>query len=104
MADSGNAGRYDPDELLAAMRKDPDSPWARDLAYAIERATPPPLTAHELRMLSGFSVGLNEKGVAELCGVTFQTVHVAMKSAKRKLRAKNLPHAVALALRAGLID
>lgn len=79
----------------------------RDFAgYLQERAGPSrrDLTGHELEVLAFLSQGARLTDVARMRGVTFYTVRQHARSARDKLAAKNLPHAVAIALRHGLID
>ena len=57
----------------------------------------------EARALQGAAVGLSMEMIAEVYGVAYDTIHTQIESAKKKLGAKNLTHAVTLAMRQGLI-
>ena len=60
-------------------------------------------TEAELGCLRAASVGLSLKDSGVVLGISAETVHSHLKRARLKLRAKNTCHAVALAIRAGLI-
>jgi DNA-binding CsgD family transcriptional regulator len=106
----------DADELLARMRADRESPWPDLLADRIEQV---PLvdvrhlehvredrnapTLAELTVLRCAAVGLYDSDTADLLGLSLYTVKKQMMSARYRLRAKNRTHAVALAIRQGLI-
>ena len=62
-----------------------------------------PLSPRELRCLEGMSHGLERAGTAELLGIDEETVKNHLRAARRLLRAKNTTHAVAIALRDGLL-
>ncbi len=57
----------------------------------------------ELRALEGLSYGLTRGMFAELYGLSSETVASQLRSARFKLAAKNSTHAVAIAIRRGLI-
>ena len=61
------------------------------------------LTPRECEVLQAFAFGLGRRGVASVLGIAETTVDRRLVSARRALRAKNKPHAVAEALRRGLI-
>ena len=71
--------------------------------YRSEPQTSTP-TGAELAALNCVSHGLTASMAAEVLGVSPYTVQRQLKSARRKLAAKNTTHAVALAVRANLID
>lgn len=71
--------------------------------YAAEIASRMGLTQGELRCIEFASRGLTSQDIAETSGYAFETVNSYLKSATRKLGAENRPHAVAEALRRGLI-
>jgi DNA-binding CsgD family transcriptional regulator len=62
------------------------------------------LTAAELEVVLHLSHGLTRKMVGEVLGKTEETVKTQVTTARNALRAKNIPHLVAIALRQGLID
>lgn len=62
------------------------------------------LTARELEVLRYYAHGLERRMVATAMGISPETVKSYCESAKAKLAAKNMAHAVALAFRLGLID
>jgi DNA-binding CsgD family transcriptional regulator len=66
-----------------------------------ERATPTPAELDVLRCLSH---GMTPAMAADALGRAHSTVASQVKSARRRLAAKNESHAVALALRRALID
>ena len=86
-----------------------DDPDRRDgaLLHAlcdVYRATDPDdLSPTELRCIEAASVGMDSAEGAVLLGVGVETYKSHLKRARRKMRAKNTTHAVALAFRAGLI-
>jgi DNA-binding CsgD family transcriptional regulator len=94
---------YDADEILARMRADRESAWPDKLLDALARLPSVELTAMELRCLLYASHGLEADETATVRGVALETVRGQLKQARRKLAAKNTAHAVAIALRAGLI-
>lgn len=61
------------------------------------------LNPSELRALQAVSVGLDRNGVAAVHNLSPYTVAEQLQAARRALRAKNTTHAVAEALRQGLI-
>lgn len=73
------------------------------LAEAVYR-DPLPLTEAETLALTTAARGLRWRESAELLGVAPDTVRWALVRARQKLRAKNTTHAVAEALRRGLIQ
>jgi DNA-binding CsgD family transcriptional regulator len=92
------------------MRDDEESDWPHRLLDRLaraplvpERQQPGLLTAREERALMLASYGMREPECAALMDVTEEAVKTYWRQARRKLRAKNTCHAVALALRAGLI-
>ncbi len=60
-------------------------------------------TPAELRTLAGLSYGLTVAMVADVYGLSYDTTRQHLRSCRFKLAAKNSTHAVALALRQGLI-
>lgn len=62
-----------------------------------------PLTPRELEALRWFSHGLTREMVAEVMGISTETVKTTVAVARMKLRAKNTAHAVGNALRLGLL-
>jgi DNA-binding CsgD family transcriptional regulator len=91
-----------PERLIAALRRAPlvpeeelvqKRPKARDRLADAERAA-----------LTCASHGLDAAMTAEVLGKSVHTIKDQLRTARYILRAKNTAHAVALALRAGLID
>jgi len=64
----------------------------------------PTLTAHELRVLELVSLGRTHQEIAAELTLTPKGVTPTVSRAIRKLGARNAPHAVLLACRAGLLD
>jgi DNA-binding CsgD family transcriptional regulator len=62
------------------------------------------LTPTELRCLRAASYGLRADETAEALGLTFDAVRMQLRHARRKLAAKNTAHALAIAMRHGLIS
>lgn len=62
------------------------------------------LSPVQARIVGAMSHGLAESEVADVLGVSFDSVHSQMKAARRRLRAKNAAHAVAISLRLGIIS
>jgi DNA-binding CsgD family transcriptional regulator len=62
------------------------------------------VTARQLDVLQAISNGLSEKQVAAELWLSPQTVKFHLKAARRRMDALNTTHAVALAIREGLID
>lgn len=63
-----------------------------------------PLSPTEVKITAALSHGMGEKGAAEIYGVSYQTVRTHSQRARRKMRAKNNVHLVAICLRRGVID
>jgi DNA-binding CsgD family transcriptional regulator len=61
------------------------------------------LTERETQVLTTLAHGMNSSEAGVLLGIAPDTVRQLAGNARRVLRAKTTPHAVALALRAGLI-
>ena len=73
--------------------------------YFAEKTHRPRVTApRELEVLRYASHGLTEYESADAMGVSAGTVNGYMQQVRRELRAKTWTHAVAIALRLGLID
>ena len=97
-------GGLTPEEIRAAIDRNPEGSvrLLREVFVGRKglRLNPTPA---ELGCLRAASVGLdsNESGV--VLGIGHETVKSHLANARLKLRAKNTCHAVALAIRAGLI-
>lgn len=61
------------------------------------------LTEVERRYLLAAACGLRERETAFIYGVQVDSVRKGLKRARQVLRAKNTTHAVAIAIRRGLI-
>ena len=61
------------------------------------------ITETERRYLLAAGCGLRERETAFVYGVSVDSVRKGLTRARRKLRAKNTTHAVAIAIRRGLI-
>lgn len=66
-------------------------------------ATSPEVTPGQVRILEALSHGMGYKGAADLLGLSPETIKWQAQGARYRLRAKNTTHAVAIALRKGLI-
>jgi LuxR family transcriptional activator of conjugal transfer of Ti plasmids len=67
------------------------------------RIPPAEISSREQMVLRCYSHGMRRNGVASLLGITTETVKWHNHNARLKLRAKNTTHAVALAIRQGLL-
>jgi DNA-binding CsgD family transcriptional regulator len=63
-----------------------------------------PLTPRELQMLKLISTGLNQPQVAAAMGIGLETVKTYTAMVRLKLQADNTTHAVAIALRKGVLQ
>ena len=68
------------------------------------RAKPPVLTLREAEVLTWVARGKSAWEIGEILRITKRTVDEHVQTAVRKLGASNRTHAVALALREGIID
>jgi len=99
--------RYDADALLRRMRADHRHPWPYVLLDALAdnpNRVEHPLSKKETRAIEAASRGLEAQMIADTYCVGVETVKTQLKAARLKLRAKNTTHAVAEALRRGLIQ
>jgi len=64
----------------------------------------PVLTEGEIDVLAFFACGLGSEEAAKHMHLSRHTIYSRMKSLRVKLEAKNMTHAVALALKRGLLD
>lgn len=78
--------------------------WDHVPAPRVQRGLELGLEAFHLRVLNAISHGLNEQEAAIVLGSTYHAVHSHMMDARRALAAKNQVHAIARALRFGLIS
>lgn len=90
------------DTILERMRDDEESDWPHRLATAIatvkETLTPP-----EHLVLQFASRGLVKNEIAEVAGLSPDTVKTHLTHVRQKLRAKNTTQAVGNAVRDGII-
>ena len=97
-------GGLTPEQIRAAIDRNPDG--SARLLYEVFvgrkgiRYDPTPA---ELGCLRAASVGLDAHESGVVLGIGHETVKSHLANARRKLRAKNTCHAVALAIRASLI-
>lgn len=95
------------DDILARMRADTEHPWptnlARDLATFGQTRSGALVTDAERDVLRCFANGLGIAGTADTLHKSPWTIRDQATSARRRLRAKDNAHAVALAIRQGLI-
>ena len=89
------------DALLRDMGRVPLMDERHSGVYAPRRSE---LTAAEVRVVAAMSHGLTTEMSADLLGVAMETVKTQLKAARLRLRGKNTTHAVANALRLGLIE
>lgn len=69
----------------------------------IRRHEWPPLTSREIQVLARIAEGARYEVIAEELGITVDTVKSHMRRIFRKLKAKNGPHAVSIAIGLRLI-
>lgn len=81
---------------------DPDA-FTAARTHELERLRKRVPTPPELRALTAISHGLQSAEAAFVLGYTPRGMEEKLRNVRRKLRAKNTAHAVALALRAGFI-
>lgn len=62
------------------------------------------LTRREGEVLGLLARGNSARKIGEILGITTRTVHAHSQSTKRKLDTANSTHAVAVAIRDGLIE
>ena len=96
MAESQPPDWDDPDRADKALER----LLARVRSDRPVRTTPTP---HELRVLLCVSHGMTNQMVAETVGCGIESVKSHLKNAQHRLAAKNRAHAVAIALREGMI-
>lgn len=63
-----------------------------------------PLSGSQMTCLRYTALGLSQKEIAREMGITPYTVKDYMELARARLGARNTSHAVALAVRSGLLD
>ena len=90
-------------DRIARMRRDGDSAWVERLTLRMAHELPETITDAERDCLIAASHGLRTAGIAALLGREPSTVQTHLTYARRRLRAKNTTHAVAIAIRMGLI-
>lgn len=61
------------------------------------------LTPREIECLGWVANGLSDTGIAVQLGIASDTAHEHVESAKRKLRARSRPQAVAIAMAIGIL-
>lgn len=61
------------------------------------------LTSREVECLSALADGLNTVGIAKRLSISVPTVMMHLTNARRKLHAATREHAVAIALRSGVL-
>jgi DNA-binding CsgD family transcriptional regulator len=108
---------YDANEILDRMRDDQESDWYDRLLHDIaempevdprmlgmwKAVVNDKLSRRQLDVLRCAAAGLDPHEMPEMLGIGYQSVQTHLRLAKYKLRAKTTAHAVALALREGLI-
>jgi DNA-binding NarL/FixJ family response regulator len=64
----------------------------------------PELTPRETQVLQLLANGDSVASAADALGISFETCRTHVKNAMRKLNVRTIAHAIALALRRGMID
>lgn len=90
-----------PTRLLSTLAQ---APVLLETNLDAARLTTVKLSDMERRVLTGYSHGLLSPHIADLYGISVQTVKSHQKAARAKLRSKTITHAVATAIRMGYID
>ena len=82
--------------------------WPEDELGTIEEdgigASPTPLSRREQEVLTSIAAGADLEQIAEELSISLHTVRKHVMNAYRKLGAHNRAHAIALAMRQGLIE
>jgi DNA-binding CsgD family transcriptional regulator len=91
-----------PERLLKDLANTPVIPEYEINDY-IHTAGRESLTDREVEILRCASYGLNYDMIADILGISSQSVQAHLKNARYILRAKNTTHAVATSIRHGLI-
>lgn len=96
---------YDADELLRRMIADEDSDWDTRLLAGMANVSGrrAELSPAELAVITAASHGLTAGMAADVLGKQVETIKQQLKHSRLKVGAKNTAHAVAIALRTGLI-
>lgn len=78
----------------------------RESGFSAPRQAPigPPLTPREREVLAWAAHGKSALDIAAILGIAKRTVDEHIYSSMRKLAAENRTHAVAIAIRCGLIE
>jgi DNA-binding CsgD family transcriptional regulator len=82
----------------------PDSPLCVVDMPPLAAARPPPLTRREVECLGWCADGKSYWETAVILGISERTVSFHMEAVRGKLKAATNAHAVAVSLRAGLLD
>lgn len=93
-------GRVMPDGLLHDLGQ---ALIVTEMPSRASYARQPELTASNLRVLRCMAHGMTSRMAADALGIAVETVRENLKAARYRLRAKNTTHAVAEAIRRGLI-
>ena len=88
------------DEVAARRQKRARQPAGDADTWTSYRA---PLTAREHAVLDLVAQGFGDKEIAELIGISTHTVNAHLRHVYAKLPAKNRAHAVAVAVRTGVL-
>jgi DNA-binding CsgD family transcriptional regulator len=89
---------------LELMRVDDESDWPDRILHTLGLHAFAPISDQQRRVLAAASVGLTTVQTALALGVAVDTVMQHRKQANLRLGTSNITHAVASALRRGLID
>lgn len=86
------------------MRADPDSDWPDRILRKIGRVGTTDLSSAELEVIRLYANGLHMADIARARGVEISTVKTQARTLCRRLAAKHIGHAAAIAVRQGLIN
>lgn len=73
------------------------------MAAQPSRARAPYLTKRELLILRAYAAGMRHRDIAVITGLSPHVIRELTKDLRRKLGAKNIAHAVAIAFRLGIL-
>jgi DNA-binding NarL/FixJ family response regulator len=95
---------FDPDDLVACVRRHVEGQMKRQEARAVDAADFATLTARQLEVLRLLAAGHSQKEIAGMLGLSSKTVATHIQYILTKLDVHSRAQAVAMAHRLGLMD